>query len=279
MSNRLFVGAVGALALTCCLLLAGCDERSKTRKAEVPHVSAKVPDEPALVDAAAKANKQIIARQAAVKAWSQVKVPALEAAACPQAPKVRSTVNGFKTGLQQARKTMSLLSAGEVEGEGDPSLSADMAEAMRSTRRAERSAPAPWGWATVDYTTEEYPFKAGPRAEAFQYIFAEAALDSKYSLLEKGLAELQGDELVLIAQSRLRTEVSDKTFTGGAILGVALLWSYAQNRFICAGRFEAAITSEKFTGSKGQIEALPEQEVELHAFENAIAGLRQLKLN
>lgn len=43
MSNRLFVGAVGALVLTCCLLLAGCDERSKTGKAEVPHVSAKGP--------------------------------------------------------------------------------------------------------------------------------------------------------------------------------------------------------------------------------------------
>jgi hypothetical protein len=70
--------------------------------------------------------------------------------------------------------------------------------------------------------------------------------------------------------------VQGDTFTPGLISGVALLWSYEQAQFVCAGRFEAVSTSDEFRGGKLQVGQMPDEEVEVRAFENGVTSLRQL---
>jgi hypothetical protein len=232
--------------------------------------------EPGFQAVVSDANRRIVARQAAVKAWASVAIRE-DGKPCTRAPKVDVQVNGFRTGTATAKKTMVILSAAEIAGKPDPSLPPDVAGELAKIKAGGRGAPAPLGWATLDYTTDEFPFSPGPRAVAFQYGIGALELDGYTAAgLEQAKDELTRDELILVTEDRVRAEVNGESFRGGAMRGVALLWSYHDAAFVCAGRFTARSEAAEFSGSKGQVEQMPEEEVELRAFSNAAAGLREL---
>ncbi len=259
----------------------GCNGPAHDRGHEVTHDPPRqsaAEQDPAFQAAVADANKQIVVRQKAVKGWASVAIPDDgKARACPRAPRVDVQVNGFRTGTTEAKKTMTILSADEIAGKPDSSLPPEIAGDMAKITAAGRGAPAPLGWATIDYTTDEFPFSPGPRAVAFQYGIGALKLDG-YSpaKLQEAKDELTRDELILVVEERQRTEVNSGTFRGGAMRGVALLWSYKDAAFVCAGRFSAQSESAEFRGTQGQVEQMPEEEVEMRAFGNAAASLRQL---
>jgi hypothetical protein len=225
----------------------------------------------------ADANASILARQRAVKGWPSIKVPGADAPACPSAPEIKTWVDGFGLGSSEARKSMVILTADEIAGRLDSSLDPSIAKDLAAIDRAGRGVKAPLEWATIDYTTDEFPFKAGPRGEAFQYALAEYRQRGDAAALEKGKKALASDELVIVAEKRVRVRVEGSTFTPGSIAGVALLWSYSKRAVVCADRFEATTTSDEFRASKDQVKRMPEEEVEVNAFRVAAATLRKIE--
>lgn len=240
--------------------------------------SSQAPLDPTVAVVVTDANKRIIARQRAVKSWSSVAVPSKDAKACAQATTIKTWVDGFGMGSSEARKSMVIESADEIARKLDSSVAPSIAKDLAMVKQAGRGGSSPLGWAQIDYSTDEYPFEGGPRAKAFQYAFATArqggAKDK--AAFDKALDELKKDEVILVAQHRTRSKVEGKTFTPGFIDGVAFLWSYEKGAFLCAGRFEATNTSDEFRASKDQMNRLPEEEVEIRAFVNGAASLRQL---
>ena len=254
----------------------GCNSHPHAPPQAQPGPAAKAELDSAVSAAVTDANQRIVTRQRAVKAWASVSVPGADAAPCASMPRLDLHVDGFQTGSHAAEKIAVIASADEIAGKPDSSLPPEVAKDLADIKRAGRSAPAPLGWSTIDYTTDEFPFEAGPRAQAFQYAIAELLQGGDTSLLAKGVAELHGEELILIVQERTRAEVAHGTFTAGSMAGVALLWSYERGAVICAGHFEASNTSGEFRGTRGQIENLPEEEVKVRAYSAAAASLRAL---
>jgi len=259
---------------------AGCDRPNGVPSAEsssaAPESSARALPIPA--DLLAEANARIAARQKAVKGWKSVAVPSASAPPCavaPPAPKL--VVTGFRMGTTQARKTMTILPASEIEGAPDPSLPPDIARDLAKVNAAGRGI-GPLGWAEIDTTTDEYPFQAGPIAKVFQYEVRKIAMHESTADPKQLRALLAGKELVLVAESQARAEVHKEshTFSGGAMTGTALLWSFDDGAVVCAGTFDAANEAKSFEASPGQVDVLPEEELELLAYRSAVARLRAL---
>jgi hypothetical protein len=223
----------------------------------------------------AELNARILARQRTVKAWQAVSI-ADGAAPCPTPPAAPSAVvTGFRTGTDHVKGTMEIVSAAELAGKPDPSLPPDVAADMLKISAAGRKAPAPNGWAEMDYTTDELPFRAGPIASAVQLEVRKLAMGQGTVVPADLRKRLGGRELVLVVDQQTRPFVNTeaRTFTPGTMAGVALLYSYDAGAVACAGRFRAKNEASKFEADKGQAVGIPEEELQLLAYRDAIAHL------
>jgi hypothetical protein len=268
---------IRTLSLVSVLLsgLAGCEskERAATSSNSVGAAAQVV-----LPAAVADANTKIVARQKAVKGWRSVAVPNASAGPCRDAPRQPDlSVNGFRTGTSAASKTMSIVAASELAGAPDPSLPPDVAADLAKVNAAGRG-DWPLGWSELDYTTDEYPFNAGPIAKAYQFEVRKLQMRESTKDPKQLISMLSGNELVLVVDKQTRPEVhhDSQTFTPGTMSGVALLWSWDSGSVVCSGRYEASNESKSFEASKDQVGALPEEELELLALRAGASSLRAL---
>ncbi len=224
-----------------------------------------------------EANTRISARQDAVKRWKSLALPASAAPCTVAPPPPKLNVNGFRTGTTEAEKTMSILTAAEVEGLPDPSLPEGIARDLATVAAAGRGL-GKLGWAEIDYTSNDYPFGSGPIAKRFQYALRKTTLDKRPVDTKELLALLTGRELILLITGQVRPVVNSKahTYTVGTMSGTALLWSYDDGAIVCAGRFDAGNETETFTASAGQAQGLPKEELALLAYRNAATTLQAL---
>lgn len=228
-------------------------------------------------DVLAKANARIEARQRAIKAWRTVSLDG--SAPCTQAPPAPALdVNGFKTGTTDAQKTMTMLTAAEIDNKPDPSLPPDLAADLATVAAAGRGAPAPDGWSEIDYTTNEFPFQAGPIAKTYQYEVRKLSMGMSTESPPSLPRLLAGKELVLVIEHQVRPEVDREAqrYTPGEVQGVALLWSYDDGAVVCSGRFDVTNQAAKFVATAGQISGLPDEELQLLAYRDATAKLHGL---
>ncbi|HEY4178833.1 MAG TPA: hypothetical protein VGM90_18430 [Kofleriaceae bacterium] len=219
---------------------------------------------------------KIEARQNVIKAWRTISVDGTEP--CPHAPAAPPLhVNGFRTGSFEAEKSMTMVTAAEIDGKPDPSLPPDVAKDMMTVSAAGRGAPAPNGWAEIDYTTDALPFQAGPIAKKLQYEVRKLSMGESTMEPAKLPSLLAGSELVLVVEEQVRPAVNNEahTFTPGALRGTALLYSYDTGAVLCAGKFLAQNEKDSFEGDQAQVETLPEEELELLAYRAAVASLHE----
>ena len=161
----------------------------------------------------ADANTKIVARQKAMKGWQSVAVPNASAGPCPDAPSPPDlSVNGFRTGTSAASKTMSIVTAAELAGAPDPSLPPDIAADLAKVNAAGRG-DWPLGWSELDYTTDEYPFDAGPIAKAYQFEVRKLQMHESTQDPKQLISMLSGNELVLVVDKQTRPEVHHDSHT------------------------------------------------------------------
>ncbi|HEY4060203.1 MAG TPA: hypothetical protein VGM39_26495 [Kofleriaceae bacterium] len=221
---------------------------------------------------------RIETRQKAVKAWRAVDATGTEP--CAQAPAAPAlNVNGFRTGTSDAEKTMTILSAAEIDGALDPSYSADLAKDMLELQMsaAALGSKKPNNWTEIDHTTEALPFQAGPIAKTLQYEIRKLEMGESTMDAAKISSLLSGAELVVVVgeQTRPYVDTAAHSFTPGAMRGTALLYSYDTNAVICAGTFVAQNERDSFEADRAQAEGLPEEELKLNAYRAAIANLHK----
>ena len=224
-----------------------------------------------------KANDRIKERQRAIKAWASVEVP--DAGDCARAPAAPATqTDGFRMASTEAKKTMEIISAAELAGAPDPSMSPDIAADLAKVNAAGRNMGSN-EWVQMDYTSDEFPFRAGPIASAFQLEAQTFAMGESRKKPAEILALLAGSELVLVVDAQRRTDVNREahTFTAGAMAGTALLWSYDDHRVVCAGHFNVTNHAKEFEASEAQLGGMPQDELELQAFHDAALHLHAVK--
>lgn len=251
--------------------LFSCKQQSPTSSPKLPAPVAQNNDafKELLNSVAAKADPLVDARQLAVRNWQEIKIPDSTAAACPPF-QVKLTVQGARNAV--------IISVDEISGTLAPELQKLSPEEKALFQHYNTRAAIPLGWASYDYSPQEFPFKPGPIAENFRLAFGLANQARDSSALQESVKVLDGEELVLIAERREKAEVNmdARTFTAGAISGVALLWSYSQKAVICASRFDATNTSAEFKGREAELKRLPETELIANTFIAAAKSLRRV---